>query len=92
MEGDLCHVLQKSLFLRDYWTKSGGVFAEMQTISHCLYQFTISNDIDAESPILFFFGGGGAVGSDYLIDSYVVDLQCLLIMNPVVQYCYWTIF
>ena len=40
----------------------------------------------------YFGGGGGAVGSDYLIDSSVVDLQGLLIMNPVVQYCYWTKF
>ena len=28
------HVLQNSLFLRDYWTKSDGVFAEMQMNSN----------------------------------------------------------
>ena len=28
------HALQKSLFLCDYWTKSDGVFAEMEIISY----------------------------------------------------------
>ena len=53
--------LTKSTFLRDYWTKSDGVFAEMQII--ILYNpkaysglFTISKVIDAESPIIIFGG------------------------------------
>ena len=49
------------LFLRDYWTKSDGGFAEMQMISYNFIipsaysdEFTTSKDIDAESPIKIF--------------------------------------
>ena len=34
MEGTHDMPYKKSLFLRDYWTKSDGVFAEMQIISY----------------------------------------------------------
>ena len=66
--------LIKSLFLHDYWTKSDGVFAEMQIIS---YYFIILKHIQinsqcrkimmlkvrlsssSSSSSFFFFGGGG---------------------------------
>ena len=52
----------KILYLCDYWTKSDGVFAEMQIISYIIIilktysdQFTISKNVGAESPIIIFW-------------------------------------
>ena len=60
---DLWHTEQKSLFLCDYWTKSDGVFAEMQIIrtsvrilKHIQINLTISKAIDAESLTVIFLG------------------------------------
>ena len=60
----MTYALQKSLFLCDYWTKSDGVFGEMQIDNYLVQsyysktfsdQLTISKDIDAESLIIIFF-------------------------------------
>ena len=63
MEGINYDMLQKLLFLRDYWTKSDGAFTEMQTISHSfiilkayLDWWTSLKAIDAESLIEKFWG------------------------------------
>ena len=76
---DLWHTLQKSKFLRDFWTKSGGVFAEMQII---VYSFIIPDQIQiksvlkaigTESPIVFFFGQTACypvITRNYLKDKF----------------------
>ena len=56
-------LLQKSLYLRDYWTKSNGVFAKMQIISYCFIILKHSNVIDVESPIVVFWTIG--IGQRY---------------------------
>ena len=69
--------LIKSLFLRDYWTKSDGVFAEMQIISH---NFITLKHIQINSQFrkilmlkvwLQFFGGTICIGS--IIKYYAAE-------------------
>ena len=64
--------ITKSIFFRDYWTKSDGVCAEIQIIS---YSFIILKHIQVDLQIwkllilkvrLYFFLGGGTNGILFL--------------------------
>ena len=52
------HNKKKIIFLRDYWTKSDGIFSKMQIISYSFKLlkhvdwFIILKVIDAESPVI----------------------------------------
>ena len=67
---DLWHTLhtQKSLFLRDYWTKSDGVFAEMEIIGCNFESCWWTSDIYFYFYLFLFFLGGG-VDKRYILTS-----------------------
>ena len=68
---DLWHTLQKSIFFRDYWTKSDEIFAEMQIISHIsifLKHIQVNSQfwklLMLKVRLYFLVGwGGGTIGS-----------------------------
>ena len=77
MEGTYDMPYKKSIFLCDYWTKSDGVFAEMQMISYSFViiknfqiKFTIVKDIDLENPIVIFWTIGIMLNQSRAVKSF----------------------